>query len=226
VTNEQFAAFVGATRYVTTAEQRGESMVWDEPLGRRVATLGADWRHPGGPHTRIEGRNHYPVVHVSWFDAVAYCRWSNTCLPTEAQWEYAARGGLRDCNFPWGNDELIDSRYQANYRQHGAAIDSDGFARLSPVKTYGPSSFGLYDMCGNVAEWCADWYAADYYTASPHENPTGPPQGMERVLRGGSWLSPEQFRTDHYVNARSHYPPETTSDHIGFRVVRSLPVNR
>ncbi len=226
VTNGQFAAFARATGHVTAAEQRGWSLVWDEAEGRHVETPGADWRHPGGPHTRIDGRDRFPVVHVSWHDAVAYCRWAKKRLPTEAEWEYAARSGLRDANFPWGNEERVDGRYPANYRQHGRAVDADGFARLAPVKSYPPSAFRLYDMCGNVAEWCADWYAADYYTGSPRENPSGPSDGTERVVRGGSWLSPEQYRADHHVGVRSCYAPATTSDHIGFRAARTLPGRR
>ncbi len=226
VTNGQFAAFADATGHVTTAEQRGWSLVWDEPSGRRVKMPGADWRRPGGPDTRIDGRQRHPVVHVSWYDAVAYCRWANKRLPTEAEWEYAARSGLRDADFPWGNEEVVAGRYQANHRQHGLPIDADGFARRAPVKSFPPSAFGLYDMTGNVAEWCSDWYAADDYAGSPSENPTGPPQGAERVVRGGSWLSPEQYRADHHVAARSYYPPETTADHIGFRAVRALADRR
>ena len=222
VTNGQFDAFIRATGHVTTAEQQGWSLVWDSTTGEWTRVEGADWRHPGGPYTRIGGRDGYPVVHVSWFDAVAYCRWANKRLPTEAEWEYAARSGLRDCSFPWGNEERADGRYQANCRQFGDAADADGYLRLAPVKSFPGSRFGLYDMSGNVAEWCSDWYAADYYAASPAENPAGPSQGTERVVRGGSWLSPEAYRADHHCGTRSKRPPDTTTDHLGFRAARQL----
>ncbi|MDZ7619881.1 MAG: formylglycine-generating enzyme family protein [Patescibacteria group bacterium] len=226
VTNGQFEAFVRATGHITTAEQRGWSLVWNEEADAWTQTPGAHWRQPGGPYTRVDGRDRYPVVHVSWFDAAAYCRWANKRLPTEAEWEYAARSGLRDCNFPWGNSERVADRYQANHRQYGREIDADGFSRLAPVKSYPASAFRLYDMSGNVAEWCSDWYAADYYSASSAEDPPGPSRGTERVVRGGSWLSPEAYRADHYVATRSKHLPDTTSDHLGFRTVREVDRHR
>jgi len=221
VTNRQFAAFVVATGYRTTAQQRGWSEVFDRRRQRWVRCEGADWRHPGGPDTALHGRDDFPVVHVSWYDAMAYARWSGKRLPTEAQWEYAARGGLRDADYPWGREELPGGRYQANYRQHGRAA-ADGFEYLAPVRSYPPNGFGLYDMSGNVWEWCRDWYGADYYRGSPRRNPAGPPEGTRRVQRGGSWLSPEQFRFGQKVSTRAARTPDYTAEHVGFRCVRPL----
>ena len=220
VTNRQFAQFVDQTGYVTTAEQRGWSNVFDRRRKQWVRCPGADWRHPGGPDTSLDARDDYPVVHVSWHDATAYARWSGKQLPTEAQWEYAARAGLRDADYPWGRQELIDGRYRANYRQHGKDRAADGFEMLAPVKSYPPSRFGLYDVSGNVWEWCRDWYAEDYYRASPRENPPGPAEGQMRVIRGGSWLSPENYRFGHHVSSRDKRRPDETYQHLGFRCIR------
>jgi len=221
VTNGQFARFVAETGCITTAEQRGWSHVYDPKRQQWLECRGADWRHPGGPHTAIDLRDDYPVVHVSWYDATAYARWSGKRLPTEAEWEYAARSGLRDADYPWGRKELIEGRYQANYRQHDGELAADGYELLAPVKSYPPSRFGLYDVSGNVWEWCSDWYDEDYYRESPRENPPGPAKGRFRVLRGGSWLSPEDFRCGHLVSTRGKRLPEETSQHVGFRCVRS-----
>jgi formylglycine-generating enzyme required for sulfatase activity len=234
VTNRQFAEFVRQSGHVTTAEQRGWSLVWDEPEPDQQGTggwrrrEGVDWRHPFGPHSSNVGRERLPVVHVSWHDAVAYCRWHRGRLPTEAEWEYAARAGLRGKRFPWGDRERADDGtreppYLANTRQHGRAADADGFDGLAPVGSFPPNRFGLYDMTGNAAEWCADRYAPDYYATSPDEDPRGPSEGAQRVVRGGSWLSPEAFRADHHVGARSHRPTETTTGHLGFRCVYDTP---
>ncbi len=223
VTNRQFAEFVSQTGYETTARQRGWSYVFDRRQQEWVRCEGADWRHPGGPDTSLDGRHDYPVVHVSWLDAAAYARWSGKQLPTEAQWEYAARAGLRDANYPWGRQELIDGEYQANYRQHGKPIDADGFAAAAPVRSFRPNRYGLYDMSGNVWEWCADWYDAGYYRGSPPENPPGPSEGQHRVQRGGSWLSPENFRLDYHVSTRDKHLPEATYQHVGFRCIRAIP---
>jgi sulfatase modifying factor 1 len=221
VTNRQFARFVAHTGCVTTAEQRGWSYVFDPARQEWLRCRGADWRHPGGPETSVEGRDDYPVVHVSWYDAQAYARWTGKRLPTEAEWEYAARSGLRDADYPWGREELIDGRYQANYRQHGKAPDADGYEGLAPVRSFPASRFGLYDLSGNVWEWCHDWYGRDYYRDSPRDDPSGPAEGEFRVQRGGSWLSPEDFRLGHQVSTRAKRRPEETYQHVGFRCVRS-----
>lgn len=222
VTNGQFARFVARTGYRTTAEQRGWSNVFDHQRQQWVKRQGADWRHPGGPQTSLTGRDDFPVVHVSWHDAMAHATWAGKQLPTEAQWEYAARSGLRDADYPWGRDELIDLCYGANYYQHGKAPAADGFERLAPVKSYPASRFGLYDVSGNVCEWCSDWYDADYYWSSPLQNPAGVSQQEYRVHRGGSYLSPQARRFDHQVHARARRHPEQTTSHIGFRCVRSV----
>ncbi len=226
VTNGQFAQFVAETGCRTTAEQVGWSFVYDRKLLQWVKRDGADWRHPGGADTSLIGRDDYPVVHVSWHDATAYAEWAGKQLPTEAQWEYAARSGLRDANFPWGSEELVDGRYRANYCQHGDDPAADGHEFLAPVRSYPPSRFGLYDMSGNVWEWCADRYDADYYGACPRQDPTGPAAGQMRVQRGGSWLSPEEFRFGHHVSTRGKRPPEATYENVGFRCATSAASDR
>ncbi len=219
VTNRQFARFVEQTGYVTTAEQRGWSYVFDRQADQWVQCAGADWRHPGGPETSLVARDEFPVVHVSWYDAAAHARFSGGALPSEAQWEYAARGGLRDADYPWGREERLGGRYPANYRQFGGDPAADGFAGLAPVGRYPAHGFGLYDMVGNVWEWCADWYAEDTYATSRSDNPAGPAQGRTRVVRGGSWLSPQGYRPGHRVWARASRAPDYTSEDVGLRCV-------
>ena len=224
VTNRQFAAFVRGTNYATTAENQGWSWVFDrrgKAWGKRP---GADWRHPGGPDTRIDGRDDYPVVQVSWSDARAYADWAGKRLPTEAEWEYAARAGLHAAPFPWGPEETVAGRYQANYWQ-GHFPDKDlaldGFDSLAPIASFPANRFGLYDMAGNAWEWCQDYYAADYYRMSPDVDPTGPAQGEQRVVRGGSWLSAENVAAAYRVAARGKRPPGSSYQDVGFRCVRS-----
>ncbi len=220
VTNRQFAEFVEKTGYVTRAEERGNSQVYDLEKRQWKKCPGADWRHPGGPETTLDGKDDLPVVHVSWYDAQAYCRHAGKRLPTEAEWEYAARGGLRDADFPWGREETPAGRYMANYWQHDKDTAADGFLMLAPVKSFPPNRFALYDMSGNAWEWCADWFADDYYAQSPRENPPGPGEGQKRVVRGGSWLCPEDFFVGYTVFARGSRMPEDTWQNVGFRCVR------
>ena len=223
VTNADFARFVADTEYVTTAERTGRAWVYRITQTRWLLVDGADWRHPRGPNSSIAGREDYPVVQVSWFDAVAYAQWRGKRLPTEAEWEFAARGGWNEADFPWGADETPTGDYEANYRQAADADETaDGFAGLAPTCSYRPNPFGLHDMAGNVWEGCGDWYGEDYYHTSPADNPTGPAAGRYRVTRGGSWLTSDQDINRLKVWTRDHQLPESGHNHVGFRCVRDI----
>jgi formylglycine-generating enzyme required for sulfatase activity len=220
VTNQQFSEFVDQTGYITTAQQVGKAQVFDADKRRWSTVAGADWQHPEGPNSSLIGRQMQPAVQVSWHDARAYAAWAKKRLPTEAEWERAARGGLYDTDFPWGREETPGGRYQANYWQ-GWFPDTDrgvdGFVQLAPVGSFPPNRLGLHDMAGNVWEWCADWYGDTAYQASPTAQPRGPADGTERVLRGGSWLCAENYSPGIRVSTRHHAPPTQCSNHIGFR---------
>jgi formylglycine-generating enzyme required for sulfatase activity len=235
VTNAEFDAYVAATGHVTDAEKYEWSFVFggllpdDFPDTRAVANaqwwrqvFGADWRHPEGPQSNIDDRANHPVVHVSWIDAQAYCAWSNTRLPTEAEWEYAARAGGNTA-FPWGSELEPGGAHRMNVFQGrfpGENTCADGYAGTAPVDGFEPNAFGLYNMTGNVWEWVADWFSPTYYAASPRENPQGPPTGDRRIERGGSYLCHASYCRRYRVSARMGSEPESSTGNLGFRVAR------
>ncbi len=198
-------------------------------------TPGADWRHPEGPGSSLQGKDDHPVVHVSWHDAVAYARWAGKRLPTEAQWEYAARGGLEGKTYVWGDEKFNEDRAQCNIWQghfpdHNTA--KDGYLRTSPVKAFPPNGYGLYDMAGNVWQWCDDWFLPEAYRGRAGGgivvNPTGPEHSFdprlrppERVHRGGSFLCCDGYCFNYRPSARMGCTPDTGMSHVGFRCVRT-----
>jgi formylglycine-generating enzyme required for sulfatase activity len=234
VTNADFAAFVSDTGHVTDAERFGVSAVFDqtvraEPrdIAGRVASApwwlavaGADWAHPYGRLSSVHELPDHPVVHVSFHDAQAYCRWAGGRLPTEAEWEYAARGGLEGKRFAWGDELQPEGRWlcniwQGHFPDHNT--EDDGYLGTAPVRSYLPNGYGLWCMAGNVWEWCADWFSPQYYSQAPEQDPRGPADGVQRVMRGGSFLCHDSHCNRYRVAARSSNTPDSSASNIGFR---------
>lgn len=261
VTNAEFTAFVKATGYVTIAEKKPtkeefpgateESLVTGSvvfsPPTHEVAlndhlqwwsyVAGADWRHPLGPNSSIDGKDNYPVTHVSYEDAEAYAKWAGKRLPTEAEWEFAARGGKAGELYTWGNQFKPDGKWMANIFEGKFPtndLGSDGFKGIAPVKQFAANGYGLYDLAGNVWEWCGDWYRPDYYGELSKQgvakNPKGPagsfdpdePNAKKKVQRGGSFLCTDQYCTRYMIGTRGKGEWRSGSNHIGFRCVKDV----
>jgi formylglycine-generating enzyme len=260
VTNAQFAEFVKATGYVTVAERRPRAedfpgappenllagSVIFSPPNHPVSlhdhfqwwsyVAGANWQHPLGPKSNIKGKENYPVVHVAYEDAEAYAKWAGKRLPTEAEWEFAARGGMAGKPFVWGDEFRPDGRWMANTHQgHFPSKDTgaDGFAGIAPVAKYAPNGYGLYDMAGNVWQWTSDWYRPDYYAqlaaaGGVARNPRGPdssfdpsePNQPKKTHRGGSFLCTDEYCSRYIVGTRGKGETSTGTNHLGFRCVK------
>jgi len=261
VTNEEFARFVKATGYVTIAERpldqkdfpnlapdelAAGSVVFtppanpislENPLAWWRFVRGANWRHPEGPNSDLRGKGKYPVVHIAWPDAIAYAKWAGKRLPTEAEWEFAARGGLDRQNYVWGKELKPGGKWRANtfqghFPDHNTS--EDGYAGVAPVASFEPNGYGLYDMSGNVWQWVSDWYRPDYYARLSRDgslaaNPEGPrdsfdpqePGVQKRVQKGGSYLCTDQYCERYIPGARGKGDPDTGTNHLGFRCVRA-----
>ena len=233
VTNDQFAEFAKATGYLTEGERFGWSFVFQGHVREKLAGMihppklrwwfkidGADWRHPEGPDSSVAGREHHPVVQVSWNDAAEYAKWAGKRLPTEAEWEFAARGGLEQKRFPWGDDLTPGGKHLCNIWQGTFPdVDSaeDGYSAPAPVDAFPPNGYGLLVITGNTWEWCSDWFSPEFHLMGTRENPVGPSTGNTRAMRGGSYLCHASYCNRYRVAARTQNTPDSATTNIGFR---------
>jgi formylglycine-generating enzyme required for sulfatase activity len=236
VTNRVFRQFVKATGYRTDAERFGWSFVFwlhiprdrfNQLVEDRVLAApwwckvrGAQWDNPEGPGSNLSLREDHPVVHVSWNDAVAFTHWSGQRLPTEAEWEYAARGGLEQKLYPWGDKLRPNGEHRCNIWQGefpNRDTAEDGYSGTCPVDAFPPNGYGLYSMTGNTWEWCADWFSANFHVTADSSNPEGPSSGTGRVTKGGSFLCHKSYCNRYRVAARTSNVPDSSTSNTGFR---------
>lgn len=224
VTVAEFARFIEATGYQTEADKFGWSGAFSLTDKAWMKVDGANWRYPEGPEARPADPNE-PVTQVSWNDAAAYASWAGKRLPTEAEWELAARGGLAGMTYAWGDELRPGGKPVANWWQGEFPddnTDEDGYRMRATVGSFAPNGYGLYDVAGNVWEWVADRYDPAYYETSPLKDPKGPPNGEERVIRGGSWMCAENFCSNYRVAARSQSTPDSGLNNLGFRLAKDI----
>ncbi len=233
VSNAEFAEFVQRTGYVTEAERIGWSFVFRAfvrqdrvrhvrgsagPAPWWLAVDGASWERPEGPGSHVKKRGDHPVVHISWNDAMAYCAWAGVRLPSEAEWEYAARGGLAQKTYPWGDELTPNGRHHCNIWQGRFPdynTEEDGYLGTAPAGAFPANGYGLHNASGNVWEWCADWWGTEH--AADANEPTGPATGTARVIRGGSFLCHRSYCNRYRVAARTSNTPDSATGHMGFR---------
>lgn len=239
VSNNDFAVFVAETGYRTDAEVLGWSFVFASflrPAEARscacppatpwwCAVDGARWDRPYGPGSDVQALGKHPVVHVSWNDAQTFAAWAGKRLPTEAEWEYAARGGLEQMTYPWGNELLLGEEHRCNIWQGDFPAHNtgdDGFVGTAPVDAYEPNPYGLHNMVGNVWGWCEDRWTVEH-AVSEVVDPRGPATGATRVVRGGSYLCHSSYCDRYRVSARTHNTPDASLGHQGFRCAMAVP---
>ncbi|MEM0966926.1 MAG: formylglycine-generating enzyme family protein [Verrucomicrobiota bacterium] len=242
VTNTQFAEFIQATNYQTEAERFGWSYVFLVLLPKSkqrklrdsqtvqglkwwYAVEDAYWRKPEGPGSNILKRMDHPVVHVSWHDTQAYCEWANKRLLTEAEWEFAARGGVEQSRYPWGNELTPKGKHHCNIWQGTFPTKNtalDGYVGTAPARSFRPNGFGLYNVCGNVWEWCRDWFSPSWHLQNTRTNPEGPETGDQRSMRGGSFLCHDSYCNRYRLGARTGNTPDSSTSNCGFRCARDV----
>ncbi|MXY45970.1 MAG: formylglycine-generating enzyme family protein [Chloroflexi bacterium] len=238
VTNNQFERFARETGYKTEAERFGWSFVFHMFVGAKARGAanqaaaeapwwwvinGAYWRRPEGPGSNLKRRWNHPVTHISWNDAMEYCKWAGKRLPTEAEWEYAARGGLAQKRYAWGDELTPGGEHRCNIWQGAFPDDNsadDGYKGTAPVNAYEPNGYGLYNVSGNVWEWTADWFSPTFHINAPSDNPQGPPAGQAKTIRGGSYLCHDSYCNRYRVAARTSNTPDSSTGNLGFRCVR------